>query len=290
MHFQYQDAMNGYWAPLFSWLLIPFLAAGITPLLAVKLLSIVIGFITIIQLDCLITIVNVRPLLRSVLLYILAILILFFAFAIISPDLLFVCIALVYINTILYSSYSSHMSAGILSGFLGSLLYLAKTYGFPFFVSHFLLIHLLFFLRTKERAARTKIVTNYVLGMIVFILISFCWIFLLSQKYQHITVGLAGNYNHILVGPNSPGHPMLYMGLLDPPNATAISAWEDISYVKMQDKPWLDSPETLVFEIGNIYKNILKVISIYKEYSMMSLILLPAAVLFSFGTRPTNGI
>jgi hypothetical protein len=138
-------------------------------------------------------------------------------------------------------------------------------------------------LRTKERAARTKIVTNYVLGMIVFILISFCWIFLLSQKYQHITVGLAGNYNHILVGPNSQGHPMLYMGLLDPPNATAISAWEDISYVKMQDKPWLDSPETLVFEIGNIYKNILKVISIYKEYSLMSLILLPAAVLFLLG-------
>ncbi len=43
------NAINGYWGPLLSWLLAPFLAAGLKPLLAVKLLSIIIGLVAIIQ-------------------------------------------------------------------------------------------------------------------------------------------------------------------------------------------------------------------------------------------------
>src|SRR5690606_2122780 len=39
----FADAVNAYWSPLYSWLLMPLLAAGVHPLLAVKVLAILIG-------------------------------------------------------------------------------------------------------------------------------------------------------------------------------------------------------------------------------------------------------
>ena len=48
------DAINGYWSPLYSWLMTPFLLLGSTPLYAVyvsKIVSIIIGFFTIISVN-----------------------------------------------------------------------------------------------------------------------------------------------------------------------------------------------------------------------------------------------
>ena len=46
----WRGAVNGYWGPLLSWLLMPFLYLGIEPLLATKVLSLPIGAMTIVGL------------------------------------------------------------------------------------------------------------------------------------------------------------------------------------------------------------------------------------------------
>ena len=40
---EWTDAVNGFWGPLYSWLLVPFLAAGSDPMSSVAVLSIVLG-------------------------------------------------------------------------------------------------------------------------------------------------------------------------------------------------------------------------------------------------------
>jgi hypothetical protein len=42
------NAINGYWGPLLSWLLIPFLFLGSTHLFAINALNWILGFLTII--------------------------------------------------------------------------------------------------------------------------------------------------------------------------------------------------------------------------------------------------
>src|SRR5438876_2772461 len=44
----FHDAVNGYWAPLISWLLVPFLLVNFQPVFAYQLLSLIISFFTFI--------------------------------------------------------------------------------------------------------------------------------------------------------------------------------------------------------------------------------------------------
>src|SRR3954447_1440755 len=43
----FADAINAYWSPLYSWLLVPLTAAGIEATLATKVLAILVGTATI---------------------------------------------------------------------------------------------------------------------------------------------------------------------------------------------------------------------------------------------------
>src|SRR5437588_11516935 len=42
----FHDAVNGYWGPLISWLLVPLLLAKLLPLYAYKILTLIIGLFT----------------------------------------------------------------------------------------------------------------------------------------------------------------------------------------------------------------------------------------------------
>lgn len=281
IHHDYHNAINGYWGPLLSWLLIPFLYIGLKPLLSVKLLSLTIGLFTVIQSYSLFRKLNIGRALRNVLLYLIAVIVIYFALSTISPDLLVVFLALTYLNTILDTSYINSKYAGVICGFFGSLLYLSKAYGLPFFAFHFLIFNLIFILRTKDKFDRIKISRNYITGMLIFTLISISWIFIISNKYGYLTIGTSGSFNHALVGPQSLGHPVHYMGLLAPSNNTAISIWEDISSLNVQDWSMFYSISSLKDQIFIIFKNIFYIAYLLETFSILSLVLLPAAIIYS---------
>lgn len=276
----YDNAINGYWGPLLSWLLMPFLFIGLKSLIAVKVLSLIIGIFTIIQSNTLIKILKIEGLSRYLFLYLTAVIVLYFALIIITPDILFVCLGLAFINTILKSSYINNKYAGVICGLFGSGLYLTKSYGFPFFIAIFFIISFIFFIRDKNKGNRVRVMRNFIFGIVVFLLISAYWIFLISNKYGHITIGTSGKYNHAIDGPQALGHPIYYMGLIDPPNNTAISIWEDVSYIKISNWNVFDSACTLKFELKKIVMNIYNIIIILNEFSLLAVTLLIIAVVF----------
>jgi hypothetical protein len=278
----YSNAVNGYWGPLFSWMLLPFLFVGFKPLIAVKLLSLIIGVFTIIQSNSLIKILNIEDLFRRLLLYSTASIVLYFALIIITPDILFVFLGLGFINKILKSSYTNSKYAGIICGLFGSGLYLAKSYGFPFFIATFFIINLIFFLRSKNKSNRVNVTRNFISGIVVFSLISICWISIISNKYGYTTIGTAGSYNNAFTGPWSLGHPMYYMGLIDPPNNSAISIWEDVSFLKMKSWSIFESVSSFKFELEKIMNNIYDIIIILIQFSLLSIIFLLIAFTYLF--------
>lgn len=288
----FTDAVNGYWSPLFSWLLIPFLHFSCQNpqfnIYLTKLLSLITGFFTIIGVKLLISRFEIDKTSETLLLISLIPLILSFICDIISPDLLVVTLLLYYLYIIFDSNYPDKKYSGLLCGIIGSFAYLSKSYVLPFFLVHFVLFNLFYYFKGANKEKQRKIFKNLILGLMVFFIISGVWIALISDKYGKITVGTAGDYNHEFVGPQSSGHFVYYHGLIKPPNEFAVSAWEDPSYFKMKSWSALESWNNFKYQIMLILNNTLKIINIFEVVSLFSIIIIIAAVILIFKLSPND--
>jgi hypothetical protein len=226
----FSNAVNGWWGPFISWLLIPFLYFTSDALLAGKVLSLLIGLVVIIALHILSYRFEITESIRKVILFSAVPVVLSFALSDITPDLLLACMLLFYLTVIFSADYTARIGKGILCGVLGSFVYLSKSFGFPFFVSHFFIMNVLWYFRSETRQAKKKVVCNFLAGAVVFALISGAWIGLLSNKYGQLTFGTTGKASYrTKVVPGSQGLATLQQGFWEPSNKTAMSAWEDPS-------------------------------------------------------------
>src|SRR4030042_2179385 len=136
----FSNAINGYWGPLISWLMVPFLAAGLEPLVAANFLLIMTGLVVIIQSWSLMKRIEIDNIPRLIVLCVTAIVVIFFVYRAISPDLLFASFTLALILKILNSSLAEKKHSGIFFGLLGAGLYFTKSFGFPFFIASYIII------------------------------------------------------------------------------------------------------------------------------------------------------
>jgi hypothetical protein len=280
----FADAVNGYWGPLFSWLLVPFLFLGSTPLYTLystKVLSLIIGFFTIIGIKLLISRFEIEKSTEAIILFSLIPMILFFSFNLITPDLLVTCILIYYLYFIFSCKYSNKLFNGFLCGLLGALAYLSKSYALFFFLAHFILFNLIYYFRAITKNEKRKILKNLSLGLVVFFVISGTWIGLISAKYGEITIGTTGSYNRALVSPQLQGlQPMYYQGLLKPPNDSAISAWEDPSYLKIESWSPFESWVYFKYQISLISENTLNILNAIESFSVLSILIIIGGILF----------
>ena len=169
-----KDAINGYWGPLFSWLLVPFLKIfGSNPfeaLYASRVLSLIIGFFTIIGVRLLSYRFEMNEKIRNVIIVTLIPFILFVALGPIQPDLLFACF-FVYFLSIIFNNDYPHKYDGILCGFLGVLAFLTKEYALPFFLATFILFNILHYIKDISKTKKRLILKNLSLGLLVFVII-----------------------------------------------------------------------------------------------------------------------
>ena len=66
LSFQVKDAINGYWGPMLSWLMIPLLAMKTDPVVSANILQIIIGSLVLIQSYSLLRKLNFSLWLRTV--------------------------------------------------------------------------------------------------------------------------------------------------------------------------------------------------------------------------------
>lgn len=156
---------------------------------------------------------------------------------------------------------------------------------FTIFLVHFILFNTFFYFKSLNTQKRAKILKNLSIGLIVFFAISGIWIGLISDKYNKITFGTSGEYNHDLVGPKSQGHYEYYKGLVNQPNNSSFSPWEDPSYFKMESWSPFQSLDYFMFQIDLILKNIVKIISIIELFSVLSIVIIIAAIVLIIKSR-----
>ena len=283
----YLNAINGYWSPLWSWLLVPFILFGIEPLSAAHILSLMIGLLVIVQVNSLIDKVGISPLFKKIILYLIGFNVLDYALAVLTPDLLFVLFSLACLNALLDPSYLQNKYSGVKLGWMGAGIYLAKSFGFPFFISIFFITNLVFYLRDDIKKTKRIVRGNFVLGMIVFSMLSLCWVCLISNKYQRVTISTAGSYNHFSGWDIRSNEDNRTAGSLTaPPNNTAISSWEDPSLKESSNLVSIDK-EKGKRQLGVILKNCAGVMEtlIYFSFLCIPFLLIAAIYLSEQGRK-----
>lgn len=221
-----QEAVNWMWSPLISWLLVPFLRLGIEPLDAIKVLGLATGAVGLLAFRRIFRDLGFPETVQGLLA--LALAPMFYAFGLTNPnpDLLVAVILIVYMQRVLARDFGARRRDGVACGLLGALAYFAKAYAFPFFAVHFPLVSLWRHAGETDPRRRRDIRLSLLLGLLTFLSVCSPWIAALSAKYDRLTISAAGMYNFRLVH-QSPTADFLEKGFAPPPDARALSAWED---------------------------------------------------------------
>jgi 4-amino-4-deoxy-L-arabinose transferase-like glycosyltransferase len=276
------QAINGYWNPLYCWLLTPLLFIGVEPLLATKILNLLVGAPIILVISRIARSFSISAGTRIAMLLTLIPIILLFSMMVITPDLLTVLILLIYFLNVFRADYPNSRRNGLLCGIWGGIAYLAKSYCFPFIICHFSLMNVLHYLRSPDRESRKKIITNFFCGAAVFGIISGLWITALSLKYHRITYAtVGGDYIMSFIRPGNRNlHPMSYDGFFAPVNQTAVNVWEDPSFFSFPKWSPFESSDAFKYYIGHVRRNIRKCYTTFKEFSYLSIPIFIAGILF----------
>jgi hypothetical protein len=270
----FNGSINDYWSPFFSWLLMPFLFFAQTPLVdlqSTKILTLILGFITIIGVRQLSYKFEMDEIVRTLVLFIMVPVVLYFALSAITPDLLMVCVLVYYLAIIFDINYSSKLLNGVFCGILGAFAYLTKSYGFTFFIATFVILNIFQYFRKSDKLHRKKVLKNFILGFVIFLMISGVWIGLISFKDKNFTIGTAGGINHALVGPQSQGFPQYFQGIHNPNQINTKFIPRDWSPFR--------SWNNFNYQLGLIWSNTLKVGSILYYFSFLSLLIILAYII-----------
>lgn len=233
----FQDAVNGYWSPLLSWLVAPLLCLGAPTEVTAKVLQVAIGGGALwavwwlgkrVELPVAIRVWTTLCLVPAVAMY---------ALTDTTPDLLVAVILVVYVGVVIGADYPRSLWQAAACGLLGALAYLAKAYAFPFFLAHYLAVSAYLVVRRRGSGAEVRrLVTATAVALLVFAVVAGGWASLLSRKYSRITIGTTGSYQMSLFSGGGGG--LFHGGGLFPPsNATAISAWEDPTDLRTPVRP-----------------------------------------------------
>ncbi|MBL7050192.1 MAG: glycosyltransferase family 39 protein, partial [Nitrospira sp.] len=155
----YKNAVNGFWGPLLSWILVPFVHFKIDKFFTMNLLSAVIGVFTLIGIRRLSFRFKMSDIARSAAL-LCALPITLQASLIETQDFLLLCLLIYYLSYMLKSDYELRVSNAIYAGAIGAFAYFCKSYAFPFFVSHFIAANILHYFRATPSDGKRKVIRN----------------------------------------------------------------------------------------------------------------------------------
>jgi hypothetical protein len=282
----FTDAINGYWGPMFSWLLIPFLYFGASKVFAINSLNLIVGILTIVGVWLLSFRFEMSEKVRGAILISLLPIILFVSIVELH-DFLLLCFLVYYLSIIFNNEYPGRTYNGMLCGVLGAVAYFTKSYAFPFFIVHFIFMNMVHFIRCSTKPEKRNVFRNAVAGIVLFSVLSGVWITVISYKYNRFTISNMGKANFSAMAPGLPdtgyelGNPIFHEGFFPPSNKTAFSAWEDPSYIMNKLPVWspVKSIAYLNYFLKNIFKNVIECIRIFGAFSRLSYTIIIAYIL-----------
>lgn len=289
-NFNIRHAVNAYWSPMLSWLLVPFIWIGLSVSQAFR----VVLFIAMIAILAVQYILqnrfiddrrsNARILKVSGLTVSTLGLFVFSALGPITPDAVVLLWVVVYAFLLieLFSCITISNSLVFLLGVMGALGFYTKGFLLPLYV--LTLIVALSIVALKYRENLRHYITSGVMMIALTIVIISPWVFALSMKYDKFTLGSSSSYNMSFVGPNSIKHP-INSGLISPSHALAYNAWEDPTnheYIKWSPlQSFSDAAYHLLNNIPRNYKAVIASVAHWSPLIFISVLAGPFIYLIS---------
>lgn len=212
---RWNEAVNGYWSPMHSWLAAPFVAAGFYELHVFKALNGCIGVLILLLFHRYLRRYNFTIGITGSIMLAAVVIVLHYAYFEVAADLLLVLFLLLYFLISATTDFVSNRKLNLLAGAVAAAAYFSKTYAFAFFLLHFSYLHWI----SPQRHYR-----NWIFGIALFLLMAFPWLVALHYKYGIWTFGTSGklNWSTYLIYERNPD--LLFFA---PPYEKSVAWWED---------------------------------------------------------------
>ncbi len=196
----YQHAVNGYWSPMLSWCLVPFVWLGVEPLWACKVVTGTAGLALAMATYVLSRRLGLMTTTALVASAAAAAMALQYATSHISPDVLLSVFVTLYLATAFDGGAFVRPRSAFACGLVAGMAFLAKSYALPFVVAHYAVSAVLRRLTGRlGRGPRALIVACWLAGLMVF---AAPWVAALTWKYGRFTVSTTAYIAHAIVAPD----------------------------------------------------------------------------------------
>lgn len=272
----WSGAVSTYWGPLFSWLIAACLHVGIDDLIAAKAVSLCAGFLLVIVLSSYRSFLRIRDDVWLVTIVSSALLAIFFALDLITPDLILALLVVAYMRLASDRSLFRRWWFPVLCGILGGVGYLTKAAMLPLFVLHFTGINAFeWFALSSDRK---NIAVRWIVGLVIAFLVASPWIAAISSQYGSFTIGRNASFVHATLTPLGTV-PMYSQGLLEPSEGK-FSAWDDPTRIPVEDWSALDSAANAVKQLKIVFLNAEYFMRLALGQSLLLWAILCAGILF----------
>ncbi|HVS78663.1 MAG TPA: hypothetical protein VHD84_00005, partial [Candidatus Saccharimonadales bacterium] len=290
-HFDIRHAINGYWGPLISWLLVPFIWLHLNPIIGAKLINVLAGGGILVLLYLILKRFGLadRKLLTLFLFGLVPTLLVWTFPGPITPDILFVLVLLG--EVILLDNWLKRPSwlSSLALGASGALLYFTKSFGFYLFIGQLLVVLALD--AYSQKRWRFNVQSGAKVALF-FLVIASPFIVAVSIKYHKPTISTTGSYNLNSQAPKWITQPVIHpnqYGPLAPPNPSAYSASEDPGLFSEPHWSILGSRQNLKYFISLVWNNMQSIrdfIIGFGALSVVGFITLIAMLLVYFKRAP----
>ncbi len=215
----FYSSINGYWSPLISWIMVPFLFVLKDGILSFQIINIIISALIVYKILKILKQYAINEFIIQLTIFCLCILVPLFGLLYLTSDILFTALLLQYF---LMQAQNKIYNQPILLALIGVLLYLSKAFGIYFFIVHIIL----YFFVTNSKKANFKNVSK---GLIIYLVLVSIWVAVLSVKYNEFTISTASKYNSKIVDiQHNIKHPCDTMLLIAPFENQKYTAWEEM--------------------------------------------------------------
>ena len=270
---RFLDSVSGYWSPLLSWSLAPFMYFGCDGLHAARVVLGLWGAILVIGAAVFVgRCTALASPWNTVVLLLVSLATVQWTTTKISPDVLLGALAMWYFTLTAKSDILSSRRAQVLAGTVGGLAYLAKSYAFPFFVAHYLFSVCLHFALGRPDAPLSHAVKALAAGFTAFAVVAGPWIGVLSSKYGRLTFSTAVAFNHLVVGPSQAMKQFDGFKRAQPVPPGRITVWETPDALHYKDWSPFASSAYLAHQVTHVRRNCLQIARAIADFDLLGIV------------------
>ncbi len=265
-HNGFLSSVNGYWSPLISWIIVPFIKAGADPMYTLKIVNGALGLLSMQVCFSILNKLNIDLFFNKIIPFILAVLFISYAYYELCADLLQVFLVLIYLRILFTKNFIESNRMIVASAAVAALAYYAKAYNLPFFLLHFSIVCFLGVRKSSETGFYKAFLKKMSIALAVVFILTAPYIYLLTKQYGSFRISNAGilNTSWFL----SPGLTSDRNLVAVPPYPDASSYWDEPTYTQKKIVGPFTAPVYFFREVKIVISNVIKLTGLLNTMSI----------------------